>query len=90
MMIAHTALGTGPTERRRKLHSLIRRQQIGWGGYKKLKIYGRLSCSSGKQMNITNRVFFGTEQEAIAAGYRPCGHCMPAAYQRWKNEIKRC
>ncbi len=49
-----------------------------------LKIYGELNCRSGRRMKIKNRVFFKTEAEALKCGYRPCGHCMPAAYKAWK------
>ncbi len=62
-----------------------RAKLIRLGGNRKLKIYGRLSCSSGKRMNKENRVFFKDEKEAIELGYRPCGHCMKAAYHNWKN-----
>lgn len=84
-MIEHFKLGANPDERRRKLLPLILRKRIRFGGHKKLKIYGLLSCSSGKQMKAENRVFFETEAAAVNAGYRPCGHCMPAAYQQWKT-----
>ncbi len=55
------------------------------GGNAKLKIYGLLTCSSGKKMKKENRVFFVSEKEAIDLGYRPCGHCMKQRYQIWKN-----
>lgn len=83
-MIRHTELGADPLLRQRKLHALIRQKQITFGGHRKLKIYGLLSCSSGKQMKPVNRVFFETETAAIQAGYRPCGHCMTDAYRQWK------
>jgi methylphosphotriester-DNA--protein-cysteine methyltransferase len=67
------------------LRQLIRKEVICLGGNRKLKIYGRLDCNTGKRMKKTNRVFFSNEQEALAAGYRPCGNCMRAAYQKWKN-----
>ncbi|WP_262512196.1 Ada metal-binding domain-containing protein [Mucilaginibacter conchicola] len=63
---------------------LIDCKQITFGGNHKLKIFGTLNCSSGRRMKIANRVFFKNEQEASSAGYRPCGHCMRAAYQKWK------
>ena len=31
-----------------------------------------------------HRVFFADEASAVAAGFRPCGVCMRAAYQRWR------
>jgi methylphosphotriester-DNA--protein-cysteine methyltransferase len=33
---------------------------------------------------IANRVFFADEQASVAAGYRPCAACLPAAYKQWK------
>ena len=56
------------------------------GGNKKLKIYGTLTCKSGKRMLRKNRVFFESEEEAITHGYRPCGHCMRKAYLVWKAD----
>ncbi len=67
------------------LRQMIKSGVICMGGNRKLKIYGRLDCCAGKRMRKTNRVFFGNEQEALAAGYRPCGGCMRTAYQKWKN-----
>ncbi len=59
------------------------------GGNKKLKIYGRLDCSSAnkwiqKGYYVQNRVFFADEKVAIEAGYRPCAVCMPDEYEEWK------
>ena len=70
---------------KRKLKSLIERGAIKFGGNKPLKIYGNLSCKSGKRMKKENRVFFQLETEAIDTGYRPCGHCMRDEYQHWKT-----
>jgi methylphosphotriester-DNA--protein-cysteine methyltransferase len=33
---------------------------------------------------VRDRVFFADEATAVAAGYRPCAVCMPAAYAEWK------
>jgi len=74
--------------RNRKLMSLIDNGAIKLGGNKPLKIYGALSCTSGKRMKKENRVFFQSEEEAIDEGYRPCGHCMRADYQKWKKETR--
>ncbi len=71
---------------KQKLRSLIRNGDIQSGGNKKLKIYGTLSCESGKRMKIENRVFFISEMEAINHGYRPCGRCMKSEYQKWKQK----
>jgi Metal binding domain of Ada len=65
----------------------IRQQQIVFGGNIKLKIYGTLSCKSGKRMKKQNRVFFVSEEEALSNGYRPCGHCMKNKYKKWKDEL---
>ncbi len=59
------------------------------GGHRKLKIYGRLDCASAaryiaKGQYVKYRVFFPDENTAIAAGYRPCGKCMPEEYKKWK------
>jgi methylphosphotriester-DNA--protein-cysteine methyltransferase len=58
--------------------------EVTMAGNRKLKIYGTLSCKSGKRMHDENRVFFASESEAKILGYRPCGHCMTAAYRQWK------
>ncbi len=69
------------------LRSKIKRQEIYFGGNKKLKIYGLLNCKSGKRMKRENRVFFSTENEATENGFRPCGHCMKTEYKNWKNGL---
>ena len=62
------------------------------GGNIKAKIYGRLDCpaalSSIKRWGdayTKSRVFFKDEETAIAAGFRPCGTCMPEKYKAWKK-----
>ncbi|MFC4232099.1 Ada metal-binding domain-containing protein [Parasediminibacterium paludis] len=67
------------------IRQLIRRRKICFGGNKQLKIYGKLNCKSGKRLKRNNRVFFVSEHPAIQNGYKPCGHCLKAAYQLWKN-----
>jgi len=64
----------------------IRKKEIHFGGNRKLGIYGRLDCLSGKRMKKENRVFFTSEKEAIENGFRPCGHCMKEKYKKWKND----
>jgi len=59
------------------------------GGHRKRKIYGHLNCPSALRAiavggYVANRVFFASEQAAVAAGYRPCAVCMPDAYRTWK------
>jgi len=65
------------------LRRMIRSGEITLGGNAKLKIYGTLACGSGKQMKQKNRIFFKNEQEAMAHGYRPCGHCLRKKYLQW-------
>jgi methylphosphotriester-DNA--protein-cysteine methyltransferase len=72
---------------KRELKSLIDNSTVKFGGNKLLRIYGTLSCSSGKRMKKENRLFFQSESEAIDKGYRPCGHCMRNEYQEWKKTI---
>ena len=69
------------------LRSKIKHDEIHFAGNTRLKIYGLLNCSSGKRMKKVNRVFFTSQQEAIAEGYRPCGHCMKKDYLMWKYEF---
>lgn len=59
-----------------------------FGGHSKLKIYGRLDCSSAlrwlaKGYYKQYRVFFLNEKDAITAGYRPCAVCLPDKYKTW-------
>jgi len=65
------------------LRRLIKNQTITLAGNSRLKIYGLLSCASGKRMKRQNRVFFVSEKEALKNEYRPCGHCLPKEYQAW-------
>lgn len=58
------------------------------GGHRRGKIYGRLDCptalrSIAKGQYVEHRVFFADEEAAIAAGYRPCGHCLRLEYRQW-------
>ncbi|NIJ54117.1 Ada metal-binding domain-containing protein [Dyadobacter arcticus] len=84
-MILHSELGPESYRTSKKLKSLIDNRLIKFGGNKNLKIYGTLSCKSGKRMKVKNRVFFASEHEAMVAGYRPCGHCMKDDYKKWKG-----
>jgi DNA/RNA endonuclease YhcR with UshA esterase domain len=83
-MLLQTQLGNTNFAQKRNLVTLIKSGEITLGGYIKTKIYGTLNCKSGKRMKVENRIFFADEQDAINAGYRPCGHCMPHAYKIWK------
>ncbi|AFD08569.1 Ada metal-binding domain-containing protein [Solitalea canadensis] len=85
-MITHLSLGTETFAANRKLKQLIDNQVVMLGGNKKLKIYGTLTCASGKRMKTENRVFFSSGQEAIQHGYRPCGHCLNHKFKKWKTD----
>ena len=59
-----------------------------WGGHRGTKVYGRLDCPTAlawiaKGKYVQQRVFFAQEEVAIAAGYRPCGHCLRPKYRQW-------
>ncbi len=59
------------------------------GGHRRSKIYGRLDCPGALRWlarghYVAHRVFFLDEATAVAAGYRPCANCLPAAYAAWK------
>ena len=82
-MIRHTSLGDIAFKRSRKIKTLIGEREISFAGNIKLKIYGLLTCTSGKRMKLENRVFFHSEKEAVRLGYRPCGHCMKKQYDVW-------
>lgn len=67
----------------------IKTNQLLFGGNKKLKIYGKLNCKSGKRMKRKNCVFFQSKKEALQNNYRPCGHCLRVAYKKWKSDINK-
>jgi methylphosphotriester-DNA--protein-cysteine methyltransferase len=67
------------------LRSRIRKKEIILAGNSTLKIYGLLSCGSGKKMFKKNRVFFESETDALENGFRPCGHCLKHKYKNWKD-----
>ena len=69
-----------------ELHQKIRNRSVVLGGNSRLKIYGTLSCKLGMRMHRRNRVFFKNRLEAVALGYRPCGHCMSVDFKDWKNK----
>jgi hypothetical protein len=58
------------------------------GGNRRLRIYGRLDCSSANRALAKGykaiRVFFADEATAKACGFRPCGTCLPVAYRSWR------
>lgn len=60
------------------------------GGHRRSKIYGRLDCRTAlaaiaRGGYVKDRVFFADEATARAAGYRPCGVCMPREYRKWRS-----
>jgi methylphosphotriester-DNA--protein-cysteine methyltransferase len=69
-----------------QLRQLIKSGGIQIAGNVRLKIYGRLSCKSGKKMRRENRVFFHSTQAATQQQFRPCGHCMKKEYETWKRK----
>lgn len=61
-----------------------------FGGHRRGRIYGRLDCRVARAAlarggYVRDRVFFADERTAIAAGYRPCGVCLPGEHARWKR-----
>jgi methylphosphotriester-DNA--protein-cysteine methyltransferase len=66
-----------------ELKKCIQSGEITLGGNRNLKIYGLLTCASGKKMKKQNRVFFKNEKEALKEGYRPCGKCLREKYTKW-------
>jgi hypothetical protein len=59
------------------------------GGHRRGRIYGRLDCPTAlraiaKGGYLAHRVFFLNEEDARAAGYRPCAKCLPGEYAHWK------
>ena len=69
---------------------MVRRGEVRLGGHRKNKLYGRLDCRVANQYlrrgtYQKNRVLFENEGEAIRAGYRPCGACLPNHYKVWKE-----
>ncbi|MFI5281737.1 MAG: methylated-DNA--[protein]-cysteine S-methyltransferase [Candidatus Dormibacterales bacterium] len=55
-------------------HSGVRYQ-----GVRSTKVYCYPTCYHAKRANDRNVVPFRNEDAALAAGYRPCKHCRPAA-----------
>ncbi len=72
-----------------RLRAYLRRGEIRFAGNLRLKIYGTLTCKSGKRIKRSHWVFYKEEQEALDQGYSPCGHCMKTAYQLCKHEFIR-
>jgi len=83
-MYSHLPLAPNEKARKQRLAGLIRSGEVSLAGYRKGKIYGLLTCSSGKRMKAENRVFFKDEKDAVSNGYRPCANCLHEKYKLWK------
>jgi hypothetical protein len=62
------------------------------GGHRRGKLYGRLDCPSALRAiarggYVKHRVFFADQQTAVAAGYRPCGVCLPQQHAAWISDV---
>lgn len=77
-MVLHTTLGD------REIWCHLKSRSLVLAGNRKLKIYGHLNCCAGKRMKKENRIFFTNTDEPKQFGYRPCHHCMPGEYKKWK------
>ncbi|MGH8972021.1 MAG: Ada metal-binding domain-containing protein [Acidimicrobiia bacterium] len=60
------------------------------GGHRRTRIYGRLDCPGARAAlarggYAAHRVFFAGEQDAVAAGYRPCAICLRPRYEEWRR-----
>lgn len=61
------------------------------GGHRRSRVYGRLDCPAARRAiarggYVAHRVFFATVEDARAAGYRPCGACLPGEHGRSRQE----
>lgn len=52
-----------------------------YAGITTQRIFGRLTCGSGKRAKKENRIFFHTWDNAVGAGYRPCKVCRPEKFE---------
>jgi methylphosphotriester-DNA--protein-cysteine methyltransferase len=64
------------------------------GGHRRGRLYGRLDCPAALRAirrggYVQHRVFFADEATAVAAGYRPCGTCLPDEHAAWKAQASR-
>jgi len=83
MALGHSDITDG------ELRSLIRRKLVVFAGNRKMRIYGTLSCPSGKRMKRENRVFFTSENEAAGLGFRPCQNCLSMDRTKRTREIRK-
>lgn len=64
-----------------------------FGGHRGTKRYGLMNCPAARRALAAptaatykkNRVFFADEATALAAGYQPCGRCLPKEREIWKT-----
>ncbi|QEC47083.1 methylated-DNA--[protein]-cysteine S-methyltransferase [Baekduia soli] len=61
------------------------------GGHRRSRIYGTLDCPGAARAiarggYVADRVFFADAATAVAAGYRPCATCLPAAHRAWRAQ----
>jgi hypothetical protein len=59
------------------------------GGRRRTKAYGRLDCAVTLRQvaqghDMRPRGLFADGQTTIAAGYRPCAHCLPERHAAWR------
>ena len=66
-----------------ELLKAIKSGLILYGGHRKQKIYGTLTCRSGRRMKRQNRVFFENRKDTVNNDYRPCGNSMNEPYRKW-------
>ena len=60
------------------------------GGNRDNRTYGEMDCKSAlswisKGHYVKQRVFFHSEEDAIACGFRPCGTCMKDKFKIWNE-----
>ena len=58
-----------------------------FAGITSTRIFGRLTCRSGERASSTNRVFFATWEDAVAAGFRPCKLCRPEPEDTYEQDV---
>lgn len=79
-----------PIPKGRSQYSIVEDPNPGiLGGNRNGKLYGRLDCPTALRYVAQGtyqkcRVFFQSEADAIACGFRPCARCLPEKYAAWK------
>jgi methylphosphotriester-DNA--protein-cysteine methyltransferase len=82
--VAHTLIGADGREYESERPGTL-------GGHRRSRIYGRLDCPAAMRAiarggYVSQRVFFAHEDDAIAAGYRPCAVCLARRYRAWARQ----